>query len=96
MEVLIFFQPAGIFFLGLTLLMASTALFLVVAMAVNRKLANEQRISYLYCYFAGRREVVRQYRRFSPSSKLLLYYHILGILGLLLLAISTWGHLFLV
>ena len=95
MEVLIFFQPAGIFFLGLTLLMASAALFLVVAMAVNRKVANEQRISYLSCYFAGRREVVRQYHRFFPSGKLLLYYHILGILGLLLLAISTCGHLFL-
>jgi hypothetical protein len=57
---------------------------------VNRKLPDQQRISYLWGYAAKYERIIREYQRLCPGGRLVTYYYISVALGLLLGLAFAW------
>ncbi|HEY6218019.1 MAG TPA: hypothetical protein VIW74_15230 [Pyrinomonadaceae bacterium] len=85
------------FIFPLALLLAATSCFVASNLVmsamigeINRKLPDDQRISYLFFHFSKYRLIYSKYRELYPDGRLLLYYWLCGFGGLVLLLLFAW------
>lgn len=82
---------ALVFFLASqSFVLASTLVFFAMIGEVNRKVPDEQRISYLFWHFNKYRTILRQYRQLYPGGRLALYCYMLIGVGICLFLASAW------
>ncbi len=82
---------ALVFFLASqTFILASGFLMFAMIGEINRKLPDEQRISYLLGYPSRYLRVFREYHRLYPGGHLKLGFHVSFFLGVALLLASAW------
>src|SRR5262245_20412244 len=70
-------------------LISNFVMFAIIG-EVNRKLPDEHRISYLGWHIAKYQRTVREYRRFYPGGRFVVYHYVALALCVLLLAASGW------
>jgi hypothetical protein len=79
-----------LFLASQSFVLASSLVFFAMVGEVNRKVPEEQRISYLFWHFNKYRALLRQYRRLYPSGRLALYSFVLIGIGICLFLASAW------
>lgn len=75
---------------AVSLILVANFLVYIMVGEVNRKLADDQQIKYLFWYPGKLDRVKRLYRQFYPQSRLVLAFHICAVLGMLLLLAFAW------
>jgi hypothetical protein len=90
-------QLSHTFILPLALLLGATSCFIASSLVmsamigeINRKSPENQQISYLFGHFSKYRLIYKRYRELYPDGRLLLYYWMCGLGGLLLLLLFAW------
>jgi len=62
--------PLGLFLIATGLSILASVIFLMIVGEVNRKLPDDQQISYFFWYATKNRKVLRLYRHFYPQSRM--------------------------
>ena len=84
------FEALGLFAGAVSLALLANFLVYIMVGEVNRKLPDDKQIRYLFWYPGKLDEVKGLYRQFYPGSRLVLAFHVCGVLSLLLLLAFAW------
>lgn len=78
------------FALATTCILASGYVMFAMIGEINRRLPEEQRVSYLFGHFGKFTKVTSEYRRLYPDGRLLSLYRAFLFLGIALLIAFAW------
>jgi hypothetical protein len=80
----------GLFLIAISCVISANFVLFAMIGEINRKLPDDQRISYFWFHPAKYRRIYNEYRRLFPAGRYLIYYRSLLYSGFALLGVFAW------
>ena len=84
------FVLVGIFSVAMTCIIGAGFILFAMIGEINRKLPDNEQISYLWGHPAAYSRIYAEYKRFYPEGRLLLLYKIVLYSGFAFLVVCAW------